>query len=282
MEWVQRLNAAIDYVEVHLEEELNYEAAAQIACCSVFHFQRMFAYLAGVPLSEYIRRRRMTKAAFDLQAGGQKVIDVALKYGYQSPTAFNRAFQGVHGITPSEAKKEGAVLKSYQPLSFKITVQGVEEMDYRIISKEAITIVGVSAPMSGDIEENFSIVPDLWAKAANEDILPRLVGIMNQEPMGVLGVSIGFGDQWRYCIAVASDVPAPEGLESYTIGAGTWAVFSGSGSMPVAVQELEKKIVTQWLPTSGYEYDERPDVEVYLNADPSDAQFEVWIPVIKK
>ena len=144
MEWIKQLNDTINYIEEHLTDEIDYGKLAQIACCSTFHYQRMFTYMAGIPLSEYIRRRKMSLAAVDLQSG-EKVLDIALKYGYSSPTSFNRAFQGVHGVTPSAAKEAGVSLKAYSPISFKITIKGVEEMNYRIEVKEAIK-KGVARP----------------------------------------------------------------------------------------------------------------------------------------
>lgn len=276
MEWINRLNSAIGYIEEHLTEEIDYEQLAQIACCSAYHFQRMFAYMANMPLSEYIRRRRMSLAAVDLQSGEERVIDVALKYGYNSPTAFNRAFQTVHGIAPSAVKKDGVSVKSYPPISFKIIIQGVQEMNYRIEKKDAFRIVGVSAPLENDIEKNFAVVPQMWQRVAVDGTVNRLVGMMNTDVKGVLGVSAcGSEDEWKYYIAVASDVPAGEGMEEYTVPAFTWAVFSGEGVCPQAIQELEQRIVTEWLPTSGYEYDNGPDVELYISPDPQNAKFEV-------
>lgn len=276
MEWIDRLNQAVDYLEGHLEAP-DLGEAARIACCSPYHFQRMFTLLAGAPLSEYIRRRKMSRAAADLQHG-ERIVDVALKYGYSSPTAFNRAFQAVHGLPPSAAKTPGAVLKSHPPLRFAITVQGVEEMEYRIEKRDAFRIVGVSAPLSKDMEENFQCVPQLWGKAAVDGTIPRLAGLMDGEPRGLLGVCDGL-ESARYYIAVASSAPAGEGLEEYTVPAFTWAVFPGAGEGAPAIQALERRVVTEWLPTSGYEYAEGPDVEVYL--DPECTKFEVWIPVVK-
>ena len=152
MEWIERLNEAINYIEEHLADEIDYEELAKIAGCSTYHFQRMFAYMANVSLSEYIRRRKMSLAAVDLQGGDAKIIDVALKYGYSSPTAFNRAFQTIHGIAPSLVRSQGVSVKSFPPMTFKITVKGVEEMNYRIEKKEAFRIVGVSRPLYKDIE----------------------------------------------------------------------------------------------------------------------------------
>ncbi len=281
MEWIERLNDAVGYIEEHLTEEIDYERLGKIACCSSYHFQRMFTYMAGVPLSEYIRRRRMSLAAVDLQSTGIKIIDVAGKYGYNSPTAFNRAFQSVHGIAPSAVKNEGVSVKSFPPVSFKIIVKGVEEMNYRIETKDAFRIVGVSVPLEKDIEKNFAVIPRKWQETAVNGTLQKLTGLMDTQPMGVLGVSTcNDTEPWRYYIAVASS-QTDRDLEEYTVPAATWAVFPGAGTNQ-SIQELERRIVTEWLPTSGYEYGNAPDVEVYLNPDPQNAQYEVWIPVVRK
>ena len=280
MEWVNGLNQTIAYIEEHLTDEIDYEALAKLACCSAYHYQRMFAYMAGVPLSEYIRRRKMSRAAVDLQSG-EKVIDVGLKYGYQSPTAFNRAFHSVHGIAPSAVREEGAAVKSFPPLRFTIVVKGAEEMEYRIEKREAFRVVGLSAPLDKDLEKNFAVVPQMWGKAASDGTIPRLAALMDGQPAGLLGISACGGEEdWRYFIAVASTRPAGD-YEEYTVPAATWAIFPGQGAN-ISLQDLERRVVTEWLPTSGYEYGSAPDVEVYLNPDPNNAVYEVWIPVVKK
>lgn len=283
MEWIERLNEAMNYIEEHLTDEMNYEELAKIAGCSTYHFQRMFAYMANVSLSEYIRRRKMSLAAVDLQGGDAKIIDVALKYGYSSPTAFNRAFQTIHGIAPSLVRSEGVSVKSFTPMKFKMTVKGVEEMNYRIEKKDAFRIVGVSRPLYKEIEKNFAIVPKMWQDVAVDGTITKLVGLMDTPIKGVLGVSAcNTDEEWRYFIAVPSSADVDDTLEEYTIPAFTWAVFPGEGVCPQAIQELEQRIVTEWLPTSGYEYDNGPDVELYMSPDPQNAKFEVWIPVVKK
>ncbi len=151
-------------------------------------------------------------------------------------------------------------------------------MEYRIEKRDAFRIVGVSAPLAKDMEENFQQVPQLWGRAAADGTIPRLAGLMDGEPRGLLGVCDGL-DSARYYIAAASSAPAGEGLEEYTVPAFTWAVFPGTGDGPAAIQALERRVVAEWLPTSGYEYAEGPDVEVYLN--PECTRFEVWIPVVK-
>lgn len=281
MEWMERLNDAIRYIEDHLTDEVDYEQLGKIACCSSYHFQRMFTYMAGIPLSEYIRRRKMSLAAVDLQGTGMKIIEVAGKYGYQSPTAFNRAFRSVHGIAPSAVKNEGVSVKSFPPITFKITVKGVEEMNYRIETKEAFRIVGVSVPLQKDIEKNFAVIPQKWQEISTDGTLQRLIGMMDTPPMGVLGISTcNDTEPWRYYIAVSTSQEKGE-LSEYIVPQATWAVFPGEGTNE-SIQELERRIVTEWLPTSGYEYGNAPDVEVYLNPDPQNAKYEVWIPVVKK
>ena len=280
MEWIERLNEAIGYMEEHLLDGIDYEQLGRIACCSSYHFQRMFTYMAGVPLSEYIRRRKMSLAAVDLQGKDMKIIDVAGKYGYSSPTAFNRAFQSVHGIAPSAVRNEGVPVKSFPAITFKITVKGVEEMNYRIEKKEAFRIVGVSVPLYQEIEKNFTVIPPKWQEISMNGTLQRLISMMDTLPMGVLGVSTcNDTEPWKYYIAVSTSQEKNE-LEEYIVPAATWAIFSGEGTNQ-SIQELERRIVTEWLPTSGYEYGNAPDVEVYLNPDPQNAQYEVWIPVVK-
>lgn len=284
MDWLSSLNDAMAYIEENLAGEIDLAHAARLACCSPYHLQRMFSYMAGVPLSEYIRRRRMTRAVFDLRSG-EKVLDVALKYGYDSPTAFNRAFQGVHGAAPSAAKTEGVALKAYPPISFKITIKGEAEMNYRIEKMDAFRIVGVK--MTGDSDEGFSQVPKFWAKTAQAGKIPQICSLMNAQPMGLLGVSTGDwpnAKDFDYYIAAASTSPTPEGMEEYTVPAATWAVFECVGPMPGSIQELQKRIVTEWLPNSGYQYADAPDIEVYSEGDQSAADYVcwVWLPIEKK
>lgn len=285
MEWIARLNEAVAYLEENLDKEISYDRLAQIACCSTFHFQRMFSYIAEVPLAEYIRRRRLTRAAFDLQSSNEKIIDIAIKFGYDSPTAFNRAFQRLHGVSPTEARNKGVSLKAYPRISFKITIKGDTEMNYKIITKEAFKIVGVKEHFNMCIEECFAKVPLFWQKTVQSGIVPAIISLLNNEPNGLLGVSTCMnGQDLDYYIAVATDRETPAGMVEYTIPACTWAVFECVGAMPTAIQELQKRIITEWLPTSGYEYANAPDIEVYFEGDQQadDYRCEVWLPITKK
>ena len=281
MEWIDRLNDAVKYIEENLSDDIDLNIAAEKACCSPYHFQRMFSYISGMPVSEYIRIRRMSLAAADL-VNGKKIIDTALKYGYSSPTAFNRAFKSVHGVAPSRAEEAGVALKSYPPIIFKITIKGAYEMNYRIEKKEAFNIAGRSIPMDREIENNFASIPLFWQKAASDGTVEVLCGIMDKNTKGILGVSVCTKNtDWKYFIAAVSDSEA-DGFEKYQVPSRTWAIFSGKGKCPEAIQELERSIFTEWLPSSGYEYDEGPDVELYMSPDPQKAVFEVWVPIRKK
>ena len=281
MEWIERFNNVINYIEENITQQIDYGEIAKIACCSSYHFQRMFTYMAGIPLSEYIRKRKMSLAAVDLQSGNEKVIDIAGKYGYNSPTAFNRAFQSIHRISPSAVKSGNVYVKSFPPLSFKIVVKGVEELNYRIEAKEAFRIIGVSAPLSKELEENFFVIPQMWQNCVINGTIEKLSKMISTSPTGLLGISVcDDTEQWKYFIAVATAQLCPE-FEEYTVPATTWAIFPGTGTNQ-SVQELERRIFTEWLPTSGYEYGNAPDIEVYINPDPENTVFEVWVPVRKK
>ena len=281
MEWIERFNNVINYIEENITQQIDYGEIAKIACCSSYHFQRMFTYMAGIPLSEYIRKRKMSLAAVDLQSGNEKVIDIAGKYGYNSPTAFNRVFQSIHRISPSAVKSGNVYVKSFPPLSFKIVVKGVEELNYRIEAKEAFRIIGVSAPLSKELEENFFVIPQMWQNCVINGTIEKLSQMISTSPTGLLGISVcNDTEQWKYFIAVATAQLCPE-FEEYTVPATTWAIFPGTGTNQ-SVQELERRIFTEWLPTSGYEYGNAPDIEVYINPDPENTVFEVWVPVRKK
>ncbi len=285
MDWLDHLNKAVEYIDEHLESEIDNEQLARIACCSVFHFSRMFSYVAGIPLSQYVRNRKMTAASFDLQTTDIKIIDLSLKYGYESPTAFNRAFKRVHGIAPSTARKKGVKLTAFPPISFTMQIKGEEKMNYKIETKEAFRIVGVSKHYEMNIEENFKEVPKFWQKTMITGKIPKILKLNDTEPKGLLGVSTCMnGKDFDYYIAAASSLETPKKFDEYTIPSCTWGIFECVGALPNSIQELQKRIVTEWLPTSGYEYADAPDIEVYFegNQKSEDYVCEVWIPLSKK
>lgn len=279
MDWLSSWNQALDYLEENLDGKIDLRELGRLAGCSGYHFQRMFSYLAGTPLGEYIRRRRMSRAAADLQ-NGEKVLDVALRYGYESPTAFNRAFQAVHGVPPSQAKQMGIKLKAFPRIRFKFVLKGAAEMEYQIVKREAFRIVGFRMPLPMDMEESFRAVPGFWMETGPRQA--ELFPLMNGEPAGILGVSTCNERENYYYIAAASSAPVPEGMHEWMVPAAAWAVFTGTGRLPDAMQELQKRIVTEFLPDSGYEWAKAPDMEVYLSPPGEESRFQVWLPVAKR
>lgn len=284
MEWLRQISQAIDYIENNLDGEISYDEAARIACCSTYYFQRMFSYIAGISLSEYIRRRRMTRAAFELQTSETKVIDIGSKYGYVSPTSFNRAFQNVHSVAPTMARIEGTKLSAYPRISFHVNVIGGENIMYRVEKKDPIKIAGVKVELTEDISQNFEIVPQFWDNVLKSNSLKKIKELSNKEPYGILGVSVYKGpDEIYYYIASSTDKSVPEDLEEYEIPATTWVIFENDGHFPDSIQTVFKKFLTEWLPFSGYEYAELPDIEVYSTTDEKlkRGHAEVWIAVRK-
>lgn len=280
MDWAERMNAAMKYIEDNLRGEIDYRELGRISFSSSYHFQRMFSCMAGMPLSEYIRKRRMSLAASEILRGA-KVLDVALSFGYNSPTAFNRAFQSVHGVAPSALRQDGVNVKLFPPIAFTIMVKGAEEMNFRIEKRDAFKVVGVSQEIFHDIEKNHVIIPEMWDKLRAEGKLARLAQLIDAEPKGVLGVCRSNDDgPWNYVIGVACETEQ-DGFESFTVPAATWAIFSGSGS-GVSIQQLESRIVSEWLPGSGYEYANVPDIEIYLDPGPDEIRYEVWIGIKEK
>ncbi len=284
MEWLKQLSQAIDYIEDNLSGDISYDKAAKIACCSTYYFQRMFSYVAGIPLSEYIRRRRMTKAAFELQVCEAKVIDIGSKYGYVSPTSFNRAFQSVHGVAPTSARTEGTLLNAYPRISFSITVAGGESMKYRVETKDPIRTVGIKTALQESQEQNFRIVPEFWDVTFKSNLVSEICKLANQNPHGILGITAYKNPKdIYYYISAATDQPVPEGMIEFNIPAATWVIFECNGHFKESVQTIFKRFLTEWLPFSGYEYAELPDIEVYPINDPKSkgGHSEVWIAVKK-
>lgn len=280
MEWLKNLNDAIKYIESNLTGEISYEKAASIAGCSTSYFQRMFTYISGVSLSEYIRKRRMTQAAFDLQTSQMKVIDVALKYGYDSPTAFHRAFKSVHGITPVAAREKHTKLSSFLPLMLNVSVSGGENMPYQIEEKDGMRAIGYRMPITVNIEENQKIIPEFWRETLGNGKIKELLAMKNQKVEGILGVT-DYTDEhgFYYYIAVTSDRQPGDGMYEIEIPAHKWAAFSSDGPYKENIQNIYKRFLTEWLPFSGYRYAEMADVEVYKEGE-SSGYSELWLGIL--
>jgi AraC family transcriptional regulator len=284
MDWLDKMNSALDYIEDNLDGEINMNTVAQKACCSSYNFQRLFSFITDVTLAEYIRRRRLTLAAAELQGSASKVIELALKYGYDSPVSFTRAFQALHGVTPNEARRSGSKLKAYPKISFHISIKGDREMDYRIEERIAFRVVGIKKRCTLNQEENLISLPKFWDELWKNGKVDEILGLSDQIPRALFGVCADANDtEFDYYIASASGKPLPEGFDELTVPAATWAIFDCTGPMPDAIQAVMKRIFTEWLPTSGYVHAEGPELEWYSDADmdSEDYKSEVWIPVVK-
>jgi AraC family transcriptional regulator len=289
MDWLNRMNEAMDYIENNLADEIDYLKAAQIACCSTYHFQRMFSFITAVPLSEYIRRRRLTLVAFELQNSDIKVIDAALKYGYDSPTSFTRAFQNLHGVTPTAARDAGVKLKAYPRISFHISIKGESEMNYKIVEKVAFEVFGKEFKTSVIDGVCYKEIPEFWNKCVENGTAAEIIKTAGKPENGLLDAGVTFAHNgsdgtMRYMIACDKpDNTIPCQFTVLKIPALTWAVFDvdwhGDDS---AIHEVWKKIGTEWFPTSSYEHADAPEMERYFGDRDSEYKCEIWIPVVKK
>lgn len=282
MDWLERMNNAMDYIEAHLADDISIDDIAKIACCSTYHFQRMFPFITGITLSEYIRRRRLTLAAFELQTTDAKVIDIAMKYGYQSPEAFARAFKNLHGIMPISARDKGVVLKAYPRMSFHISIQGDVEMNYRIEQKEAFEMFGVYGLISQNRQKAFEEVPQFRKQCDDDGSVDLINGLLGRFGNCVLHAALydHTGETFKYMIGyhLPKGLEIPEGLTKLSVPALTWAIFP---DLQCELQKLWVRIYAEWFPTSGYEQVEGPQFEMYYGM-PGHTQGEIWIPVKKK
>ena len=290
MDLLQSMNEAMKYIEENLADEIDFREVAKRAYCSEYHFKRMFSFLAGVSPSEYIRRRKLTLAAFDLKDSNVKVIDVAMKYGYASPDSFARAFQVLHGITPSEARNHGQSLKAYPPMTFQLSIKGGSEMNYRIVEKEAFRIVGITKRVPLIYHGVNPEIAEMWKSLSMEKI-QQLKDLSNMEPNGLISASTNFsegrmegkGDLDHY-IGAATTKECPEHLASLEVDSSTWAVFEAVGPFPETLQNVWGRIYSEWFPFSSYEQVEGPEILWNENKGMTSPKYrsEIWIPVRRK
>ncbi len=289
MDWITGIQNALNYIEDNLTSQLDYAEIAQRACFSPFQFQRMFNALCGCTVGEYIRQRRLTLAGSELSSSDIKVIDAALKYCYDSPESFTRAFVRFHGITPSAAKKNSGALRSFSRLSVQIILKGGNLMNYRIEKQSAFKVMEKIKAVSIDDGVNKNTIPDFWEQSKQDGTITELCRHMTGDDM-ILGICYGNelkdAKEFDYSIAVKcdDDTSAPDGFGIREIPARTWAVFECIGAMPDAIQELWHRICSEFFPTSEYQPTFEFDIEVYPDGDMNspDYKSEIWVPVTKK
>ncbi|ABR47698.1 transcription activator, effector binding [Alkaliphilus metalliredigens QYMF] len=290
MDSLKKMNEALSYIEENLTNEIDFKAVAALAICSEYHFKRMFSFLAGVTLSEYIRRRRLTLAAFELNNNDIRIIDVAIKYGYSSPDSFTRAFNRLHGITPSEAKVNSQSLKAYPQMTFQLSIKGGREMNYRIEEKEAFGIVGIKKRVPIIFEGVNPEIAAMW-QSLNDEKISKLKELSNVEPLGLLSASTNFSEgrmeekgELDHYIGVATTNECPDDLSKLEVSASTWAVFEAVGPFPDTLQNIWGRIYSEWFPSSNYEIAKGPEMLWNEEKELTDPNFksEIWIPVVKR
>ncbi len=281
MDWIKIIENALRYIEENLSGELTVGMIAEKVNISPFYFQKGFSMLCGYSVGEYIRMRRLSVAGSELVTSDNKVIDLALKYGYDSPDSFTKAFTRFHGSTPTDVRRKGALLKSFAPLHIKIILDGGNTMEYRVEEKPAFRVMGVSKIFS--YETANADIPQYWdeihVQAAVKPV-EGMYGICFDEEMG--------GNRFRYMIAddLEEGKAGEKNLETYEVPRHTWAIFPCRGAMPLSIQEVNRRIFSEWLPAGNYEIAEGYNIEYYSDSaefkdgtqDP-DYYAEVWIPV---
>lgn len=289
MNYTQGLQNAIDYIEEHLTDDLDIEEIAAQSGLSAFYFQRIFNILCDYSLGEYIRNRRLTLAGNELSGTDEKVIDIALKYGYDTPESFSRAFSRFHGITPSQAKKNSSPLKSFSRLSVEIHLKGGNIMDYKIVKKDAFKVLQKISTQSIDDEQNKNTIPDFWTQSHQDGTVYKLLELATDRT-NIFGICYGNTPNnkktFEYSIAAlcGDNTEIPDGFSIKEIPARTWAVFECIGPMPDAIQKTWHKICSEFFPTANYEPTYEMDIEAYpagVMTSP-DYRTEIWVTVKEK
>jgi AraC family transcriptional regulator len=290
MDWQDRMNRAIAWIELHLTDEIDWEDAAREAHCSLFHFLRMFEVITGLTAGEYVRRRRLSLAAMELATGDARIIDVGLRYGYDSPDAFAKAFRKLFGCTPSEARRPGVRLRSYPPITFSITLKGAHAMEYRIETKRAFQLTGIPLRTTWKDGQNLREIPALWDQCAADGTLATLQALIPPgNDIHMAGVCAEFdlqNEEHSYFVAIETPgdrAALPEGCRDVQVPAASWGIFESRGPMPGAIQGLMQRIFGEWFPSSGWEHADGPELEIYPPGDVRSADYycEIWIPVRK-
>ncbi|MGN1339418.1 MAG: effector binding domain-containing protein [Oscillospiraceae bacterium] len=281
-DWAQGIQNAVRYIEDNITEPLEISDIAAKAYVSAFHFQRIFSVLCGMTVGEYIRSRRLSLAAQELSCSDVRVIDAALKYGYDSPDSFTRAFTRFHGITPSAAKERGAALKSFAPLRIKLTLEGGSMMEYKIVEKAQFTVMGISRKFNS--ETSYQEIPKFWeehfANGGGEKVKGMYGVCIDSKENGSNGMEFDYliADNYDPCLEL------PEDCVTRVIPAGTWAVFPCRGKLAESLQSVNTKIWNEWLPNcKDYKLAGNYNIEMYTepSGDPDNYYCEIWVPVEK-
>lgn len=290
MDFLERMNAAMEYIEENLSGEIDFQELGHLVGCSEYHLSRVFPFVTGQGLGLYIRRRRMSQAALELQGQKLDLLQVAVKYGYSSVDAFTRAFKEIHGVPPAAVRNGHHQVRSYPKLTFTLTIQGAVAMVYRIVTKDAFRILGImkNVPLvfSGPNPE----IDRMWTSLTQETIL-RWKSLSNTDPKGIISASTNFSGgrmteqgSLDHYIGVATTGESADESACLEVDAGLWGVFEAVGDFPKNLQTVWGRIFAEWLPSSDYELREGP--EILWNEGPDttkpDFRSEIWIPLKKR
>ncbi len=285
MTMAESLQKAIDYMEEHLLEPITTEDIARQSNISPYHFQRTFMILTERSVGEYLRHRRLTLAAEELLHSPIKVIELAGKYGYDTPESFTKAFRKQHGVTPSEARKGMGQLQSYNRMVIQLTLKGAEPMKYRMVEREAFQTIGVKRQFVCAKEPGIPGVEDYWAQANQDGTTEKLSQLNEGEIKGLLGVTDNYDEEHNtvdYWIAVEHNGDGSPEFEKIEFPASKWVVFEVRGPIPEAIIDSWKQIYSEWFPSHNVEPASLPPLEVYKEADlqRADTYSEIWFPVL--
>ncbi|TXS67010.1 AraC family transcriptional regulator [Streptomyces sp. sk2.1] len=282
---LEKLNQAMEHIEDRLDRRIEVTELARIAMTSEYHFRRMFSALAGMPLSEYVRRRRLTLAGAEVLTGERTLLEIAVRYGYSSGEAFARAFRAMHGVGPGEARRAGAALRSQPRMSFRLVVEGSSSMQYRIVEKGEFRVVGKRARVPL-VHEGMNPAIAEFIRGIGKETTGRIAALSDQQPEGIVGVSDKLdesraeGTELDYYHGVVTGAEVPDDLDALVVPAGSWAVFENSGPFPQALQYLWRDVFTQWFPSNPYRSRTGPEIlRTRLSPDGARAEAELWIPV---
>lgn len=286
MEWNEKLQIIIDYVENHLqrkEEAVDSEEISKIAECSFGFFQKVFSYMNGISFAEYIRSRKLTLAGYDLKSTNLKVIDISCKYGYDSPTSFTKAFQLFHGVTPREARNQDVVLKAFP----KMQVSDRHEYSWKLEKKEGFRLVGKSILVSCENNFHFKKIPEFWNECQRDGTFAKLISMDMADPKGIFGLFGNYNKQLNeieYSIMAISDQEPPQSFTEINIPGAAWAIFDCRGSVPQAIQKGWQYLNEEWLVKYPFQHAQCPEIEWYSNGNVYDSNYlsQIWIPIIEE
>ena len=296
MEWIAAIQQAITYMEDHLMEEINYEDVAKHVHTSGYEFHRAFSFLTGMTANAYIRNRRLSLAGREIVETDASVTDIALKYGYETPESFTKAFTRFHGVAPRFAREDSAMLVLFNPLAIKIAVEGGKSMDYRIVQTEKQKFIAMVRSFSNEIindEENHEI-PDFWEECNKKNLIGPMCALRpdgKRDLFGLCSPTKAGRDTFEYGIGVRLDGETAEfdlaemekqGYTVWDVAPGTYVVFECIGEDGDCISETWSKFYKEFLPQMGYEATEETDYEVYFEKGREGVFCELWIPLKKK